>query len=192
MLTSTQDKSIVSLVLVKRDTDMKLVVDNNNVPKCQVPGCNKVAQNLTGGENPKRRKSSWVREEYGVEEGWVCSYHHAERIAIELNGFSSITAFTNSRHPYLKYRKDYCENKDGRLGFTCDYTGPTKEQLIEAGLGEDYMGWLQVDHIDGNHINNKEENLQTLCANCHNIKTFQAGDYATPGRKTLKKMQDSA
>lgn len=34
---------------------------------------------------------------------------------------------------------------------------------------------LDVDHIDGNHKNNKIENLQTLCANCHRLKTFASG-----------------
>lgn len=28
---------------------------------------------------------------------------------------------------------------------------------------------LQVEHIDGNHENNKEENLQLLCPNCHSL-----------------------
>ena len=35
------------------------------------------------------------------------------------------------------------------------------------------MCQLDVDHIDGNHKNNAKENLQTLCANCHRLKTFQ-------------------
>lgn len=30
---------------------------------------------------------------------------------------------------------------------------------------------LDVDHIDGNHKNNNPDNLQTLCANCHRLKT---------------------
>lgn len=30
---------------------------------------------------------------------------------------------------------------------------------------------LDIDHIDGNHHNNDEANLQTLCANCHRLKT---------------------
>lgn len=30
---------------------------------------------------------------------------------------------------------------------------------------------LDVDHIDGDHHNNALENLQTLCANCHRLKT---------------------
>ncbi len=30
---------------------------------------------------------------------------------------------------------------------------------------------LDVDHIDGDHNNNDANNLQTLCANCHRLKT---------------------
>ena len=30
---------------------------------------------------------------------------------------------------------------------------------------------LTVDHIDRNHKNNDPVNLQTLCANCHNLKS---------------------
>lgn len=36
---------------------------------------------------------------------------------------------------------------------------------------------LDVDHIDGNHGNNDEGNLQTLCANCHRLKTVLNRDY---------------
>jgi hypothetical protein len=32
---------------------------------------------------------------------------------------------------------------------------------------------LDIDHIDGNHKNNSENNLQTICANCHRLKTAQ-------------------
>lgn len=36
---------------------------------------------------------------------------------------------------------------------------------------------LDIDHIDGNHKNNSENNLQTLCANCHRLKTKLKGDW---------------
>jgi 5-methylcytosine-specific restriction endonuclease McrA len=35
---------------------------------------------------------------------------------------------------------------------------------------------LDVDHIDGDRFNNDPANLQTLCANCHRLKTHLAGD----------------
>lgn len=36
---------------------------------------------------------------------------------------------------------------------------------------------LDVDHIDGDHKNNIESNLQTICANCHRLKTVMCGDH---------------
>ena len=36
---------------------------------------------------------------------------------------------------------------------------------------------LDVDHIDGNPSNNDFLNIQTLCANCHRLKTKQNNDW---------------
>lgn len=87
-------------------------------------------------------------------------------------GFASIIDWKNSKHPYLKYRKNYCENTDGRLGYVCTTT-------IE------WTGMLDVDHIDGNPSNNNPINLQTLCKCCHAYKTHVSKDYLTPGRIAL-------
>ena len=35
---------------------------------------------------------------------------------------------------------------------------------------------LDIDHIDGDHSNNDPSNIQTLCANCHRLKTWLNGD----------------
>lgn len=40
---------------------------------------------------------------------------------------------------------------------------------------------LQLDHIDGNHYNNKYENLRLLCPNCHSqTETFCGRNLASP------------
>ena len=75
-------------------------------------------------------------------------------------------------HPYKKYRKDYCENIDGRLGFKCSTT------IV-------WDGQLDCDHINGNPSDNREENIQTLCKCCHAYKGWINGDSSTPGRKSL-------
>lgn len=36
---------------------------------------------------------------------------------------------------------------------------------------------LDVDHIDGNSSNTSIDNLQTLCANCHRLKTYRGKDW---------------
>ena len=149
--------------------------DKQTRPKCQVPYCSSNAQLITSLEKWRFRKASWVAEKYDCE-GYVCQKHHS--INYGMGGWD-----------YKIYRKDYCENIDGRLGFTCTYTAPNKEQLeVMNNVELTFKGWLQVDHIDGNHKNNKEENLQTLCACCHTIKTAIYKDYLTPGRKTLKEL----
>lgn len=129
-------------------------------PKCQVPGCNKLAQNTNTTKNPRWRKSSWVAEEYNVE-GYVCGKHHF--IKYKMGDWS-----------YKIHRKTYCENIDSRLGYKCTTTIVDPEWQLDA------------DHIDGNPTNNDAKNIQTLCKCCHAIKTRDEKDYLTDGRKTLK------
>lgn len=38
---------------------------------------------------------------------------------------------------------------------------------------EGHFSQLDVDHIDGNHNNHDPTNLQTLCSNCHRLKTYK-------------------
>lgn len=47
---------------------------------------------------------------------------------------------------------------------------------------------LDMDHINGNHKDNSLSNIQTLCANCHRLKTVQNKDFvrATKYKSTGK------
>ena len=65
-------------------------------------------------------------------------------------------------------KKDYCENIDGRFGYKC--TAPIP-----------YPGALELDHIDGNQLNNIPKNIQTLCKVCHSYKSHLNGDYRKRG-----------
>ena len=58
--------------------------------------------------------------------------------------------------PYLVHRKDKCE---------------------ECGFIPTVISQLAVDHIDGNHKNNEITNLQTLCHNCHALKSHINKDW---------------
>ena len=188
---------------VSKDYDWKNLQGKNR-PRCSVPGCDNhaVIQRTRDGLKIWRR-ANWIKEQYpNAEDTWCCSKHHdqntankhgvktARHLTAKRHGLT-LTAYSHRNHPYLKHRKDYCENIDGRLGFVCTFTHPTPAQLEATGLDATYLGWLQVDHKDGNHLNNDPKNLQTLCACCHNVKTYQSGDNATPGRKTRKKEVDT-
>ena len=99
--------------------------------------------------------------------------HQLQKLA-KAKGFETITEYLNSKHPYRKHRKDYCENVDGRLGYECT------AKIV-------WSGQLDVDHIDGNPTNLAEENLQTLCKNCHSYKTMVNEDYRSTGRTAYRK-----
>ena len=76
----------------------------------------------------------------------------------------------------VKFSKtNYCENVDSRLGFKCPVNPKWKFP----------NNVLHGDHIDGDHQNNKPENIQTLCSICHHIKGHKSGDFisAKKGRK---------
>ena len=45
---------------------------------------------------------------------------------------------------------------------------------------------LEIHHIDGDYTNNKEENLQVLCPNCHSL-TETHKSHNKKGRKGRKK-----
>lgn len=138
----------------------KIVVPIEDRPRCSIKGCTNLA--MKNGRHKKDGTPYFKK---------ICANHNAKKTA-DKRGLS-LTEYKNTHHRYLRHRKEFCENKDGRLGFKCNY----KIQI---------SGQLQVDHKNGNPEDNRQRNLQTLCANCHVFKTIKNKDYSTPGRKTLK------
>lgn len=67
--------------------------------------------------------------------------------------------------------KERCNTK--RRG----YRNYKKNKCASCGFVAIHPCQLDVDHIDGNHQNSEPSNLQTLCANCHRLKTYIAKDY---------------
>ena len=137
----------------KREKQIMKPTDSLNSERiCCVEGCNKIGQNVG-----KRKDGTIIRRA-------KCAKHHF--IQHKLNGWE-----------YKIFRKEYCENIDGRLGFVCTTTIIDPEWQLDG------------DHINGNSSQPDRKNIQTLCKCCHAIKTRNNKDYATPGRKTFKQKE---
>lgn len=76
-------------------------------------------------------------------------------------GTSSWRCAPNHRKTNLRYSKPS----------NYKYRYAVKDSCESCGFIPVDICQLDVDHIDGNHDNNKISNLQTLCANCHRLKT---------------------
>jgi HNH endonuclease len=76
----------------------------------------------------------------------------------------------------------YYKHVDKRRQYLRDYGHRTRNSRFKKNTCE-MCGFipldlcqLDVDHKDGNRNNNSLENLQTLCANCHRLKTKTSRD----------------
>ena len=67
-------------------------------------------------------------------------------------------------------KKDYCENVDTSVPY-----GACRQPKY-------HHSELQMDHKNGNPLDNSDGNLWTICSNCHQRKTDYYGDRNTPGR----------
>ena len=72
-----------------------------------------------------------------------------------------------TRPGVTQHKKDYCENHDGHLGFSC----PVPR---DGWIG--FQNSLDLDHLDGDHNNNVPSNVKTYCKLCHGRKSLENGD----------------
>ena len=92
-----------------------------------------------------------------------CNESPCAKHGISKHGFQKYRTLCVSCHKltkpkflYKNYRKDNCEH---------------------CGFVPKHPCQLDVDHIDGNHNNDNPSNLQTLCANCHRLKTYTNNEH---------------
>lgn len=79
------------------------------------------------------------------------------------------------RHGVIYHKKDYCENRDGHLGFMCPFDVTTKDWEDP----KDFSYLFEMDHKDGGGAvsNNTPENVETLCKLCHGRKGKKSNDF---------------
>lgn len=120
-------------------------------------------------------------------------------------------------HPYPESTKKYCSLKcqgqekrvlltqawlSGEDSGTREYfkiAPHIRDYLIDqAGHKCELCSWnkvntttnkvpLEIDHIDGNYKNNRPENLQVICANCHSLTPTYRGLNRGNGREHRRK-----
>ena len=113
----------------------------------------------------KRKKSTYCSNQCQIDyqyKQWVTRWKNGE--VSGLKGKYEIS-------DYLKrYLREKYHNKCSRCGW-CEvnpYTGHVP---------------LEVEHIDGDYLNNKEENLDLICPNCHSLTSTYKGANRGKGRK---------
>jgi hypothetical protein len=139
-------------------------------PNCNVKGCKLVV---------KTSKKAGTSHYRFLKR---CSFHTLEATAKKKG--MTIQAYKASVHPVHKFKKDYCENRDGRLGLIHPITSKIWKCNNEI---LDIYCQLEADHIHGNH--NKKataKTIQTLCVMCHRLKTIVNGENNTPTLSSSK------
>ena len=68
-----------------------------------------------------------------------------------------------------------------KINFKCERCGWSEVNPFTKNIP------LEIHHLDGNYLNNKEENLQGLCPNCHSLTETYKGANSGEGRKERKK-----
>ena len=69
------------------------------------------------------------------------------------------------------HKKEFCENIDGRLGWSCPVPAKSWKKL---GM----LNALDLEHLDGDHFNNTPENVDTICKLCHGKKSTINNDFS--------------
>lgn len=95
----------------------------------------------------------------------ICGINPSKKGSLSVNGFRKY-----HKHCSSCEKKIYNIRQGNRqMGYQLH-----KQNICEiCGFIPEHSCQLDVDHVDGNKDNNELSNLQTLCANCHRLKTHK-------------------
>jgi hypothetical protein len=207
----------------KKPIAPKIFVPFNERPKCSVDGCTGTAQIVANSKVtglPQWRKvngeylcnnhhSSLIAEKRGLESMALviavnAGFNTVEEYQLDKAnkaGYDSVADYHNSKHRYRCNRLDYCQNCAGEAVWVDPETGEHKPlhdeiELCTYTISKGRLGqaMLSVDHINGNNNDDRPENHQTLCHNCHKAKSLLSKDHWSCEKKLkhLEKMLKSS
>ena len=102
-------------------------------------------------------------------------------------------------YQYIKYIDNWKKGNETGLKGSYQVSNHIRHYLFEKYNNKcSKCGWskknpytgiipLEIEHIDGNYLNNKESNLTLLCPNCHSLTATYKGANIGKGRKDRKK-----
>lgn len=100
-----------------------------------------------------------------------------KRLKKQLEEFGITVSFDNTKQvenfvkkPIEYYLRDNVKCDSGHLKERLIKEGLKEDKCEACGIGNEWNGYpltLQLDHINGNHSDNRLENLRILCPNCH-------------------------
>lgn len=106
-------------------------------------------------------------------------YHQPpERLPCRYEGCLKLGAIAGkSVEGYQLFAKFCAHHRKSAYQPEFKYRAYKKNHCEKCGFVAVHSAQLDVDHKDGNKKNTAVSNLQTLCANCHRLKTVLAGDH---------------
>jgi len=144
-------------------------------------------------ENKKCEYGCGLEAKYQLKNGnWCCEVSSNKCIEVRKKNSNKIKerhkenkAYKFTKEARNKSRLVYEENFDN-LPFEKKSWNRKKKVVLEEQKGkclicgfDEWLGQklvLQLDHIDGDHNNNKRENFRVLCPNCHSLTpTYKKG-----------------
>ena len=98
------------------------------------------------------------------------------------DGLTDLIKANETSRPKCRCGNLVCSKGKGKYRTTCYHCHMKgkrvkKDHCERCGFIPEDTVQLDVDHIDANRSNNDPSNLQTLCANCHRLKTKAFEDW---------------
>lgn len=141
-------------------------VDFNGGKNCELPHTRRLRRSRPG--DPFRSRSTVAAQRRSCVNRPICEICGVHPVTSRGGGQWHKQCKSCRSKPWVRYKGDICE--------ICGFVPVHRVQL-------------DVDHIDGNKDNESPSNRQTICANCHRLKTYLNSDWEQKEKMELESFQ---